>query len=353
MPAQESVSEVKKSRVVYIDALRTLAAFAVVLLHGSASFVGSGLPFNSEIWLTANFLDSLSRWSVPVFVMASGVFMLDPDRPVSISSIWRKNIPRLAIVYVAWSALYALLGVAANGWSGFVQFASSIVQGCYHMWFLPMLIMLYILTPALRPIVRNKSLAKYCTVLFLVFPVFVTYVTLLPPEISSPFQGLLNSASVSFGYVGYYLLGYMLSKFCSTKQQSIVIYLVGVFGAVVTICGTYYLSESSQVLNIVLYGNSTANVLVMAIAMFVWLKNASSYFDRHDLLATVLTKFASVGLGVYLVHVLVLELTCSAAADLIATYPALMLVWTLFVFLTSCGIAYVLKRIPFIPKWLV
>ena len=53
-------------RLAYIDVLRLVAIFAVVVLHVAARAIAKAPPY-SPGWMTGLVLDSLSRWSVPVF----------------------------------------------------------------------------------------------------------------------------------------------------------------------------------------------------------------------------------------------------------------------------------------------
>ena len=59
-------------RLYWIDQLRVLACFAVVLLHVSGVAVVEA-KFASIDWHIGNLLDSATRWSVPVFVLISGI----------------------------------------------------------------------------------------------------------------------------------------------------------------------------------------------------------------------------------------------------------------------------------------
>ena len=62
-------------RLVWIDLLKIISIFFVVLLHTSAFGVYQGVAANG--WWVANFYDSLARISVPLFVMASGALLLE------------------------------------------------------------------------------------------------------------------------------------------------------------------------------------------------------------------------------------------------------------------------------------
>ena len=67
---------ISKKYYFYVDVIRSVAIFLVVLLHVSAPFVTAfrRIPLNQ--WLVANFYDSISNQSVPLFLMISGFLIL-------------------------------------------------------------------------------------------------------------------------------------------------------------------------------------------------------------------------------------------------------------------------------------
>lgn len=70
----------KPQRDVSVDLVKTLAIVSVLLIHVSAPGL-SGAEVGSPRWLTCLFWDSISRMAVPLFLMASGALLLDPERP--------------------------------------------------------------------------------------------------------------------------------------------------------------------------------------------------------------------------------------------------------------------------------
>lgn len=75
-------------RVACYDVLRVAATFAVVALHLSAQH-WADTDIYSTAWQAFNLYDSLVRWTVPVFVMISGVFFLAGTQ--SLRQILRKT----------------------------------------------------------------------------------------------------------------------------------------------------------------------------------------------------------------------------------------------------------------------
>ena len=94
-------------RVAYADLLRVLATFGVVVIHVcSIWFYDVGV--SSAAWSVYNVYDGLVRWCVPLFVMLSGMFMLDPKKGLTLPGLFFRNILRVCTALVVWGALYAI-----------------------------------------------------------------------------------------------------------------------------------------------------------------------------------------------------------------------------------------------------
>ena len=79
--------ENSKNRIVYADLLRIIATFAVIVLHVSVSKWYES-PIREYNWQMFNIYDSLVRWSVPVFVMISGMFFLNPNKEIDFKKVF-------------------------------------------------------------------------------------------------------------------------------------------------------------------------------------------------------------------------------------------------------------------------
>jgi len=60
-----------------LDLLRVLASFMVILLHVSTKYVVENIGSPNLYFTIGNFFNSITRISVPIFVMLSGAFILD------------------------------------------------------------------------------------------------------------------------------------------------------------------------------------------------------------------------------------------------------------------------------------
>lgn len=69
-------------RLAYADLLRVTAMLAVIVLHLAGSQLGN-VPVGSVEFHVLNAYGGLTHWCVPVFVMLSGMFLLDPKHNLS------------------------------------------------------------------------------------------------------------------------------------------------------------------------------------------------------------------------------------------------------------------------------
>jgi len=114
MPSNENISYnglLQNNRILYPDILRILAVFAVMMIHVSASGFYTN-PVQSFTWQVVNFYECMVRWAVPVFVMVSGIFLLNPQKEITLSKLYRKNIFRIVMALITWGLFYRSLSIS-------------------------------------------------------------------------------------------------------------------------------------------------------------------------------------------------------------------------------------------------
>ena len=94
----------KAPRNYSIDLLRILACFAVVMAHviGVPIMQQKALPGTFDYNLCL-FLIGVRRWGVPIFLMITGFFMLDPVKEVTLKKLYTKNTLRILTALIFWS----------------------------------------------------------------------------------------------------------------------------------------------------------------------------------------------------------------------------------------------------------
>ena len=96
----------KRENIGWVDLLRIIACFLVVLSHCCDPFVGQ-FDNDRTSFLTGAFTGSFVRACVPLFVMMSGV-LLFPVR-LEMGEFYRKRIGRIVVPLIFWSVMLPLL----------------------------------------------------------------------------------------------------------------------------------------------------------------------------------------------------------------------------------------------------
>jgi len=345
-------------RLAYADLLRSAATIAVIVLHLSGSQMGA-VSVGTSAWTAFNVYDSLVRWCVPVFVMLSGAFLLEPKKTEKFP-VLAMRIVRIFVALVVWAAVYALANHVATGgslsFSGFKSALWNALLGSthYHLWFLYMIIGLYLVTPILRAFVRGASRADFHYFFLLTFAVAFLLPTLLkfrPSQTVSLYLSRLDIRMV-LGYVGYFVAGYYLKHFTIGRIAEAIIYVLGVAGGFVTVWGTSVLSHRAGTLNDLLYGYMTPNVCAMAVAVFVLFRYVLGISDERDRRRRM-SGVARISFGIYLVHDLFIMLLRALDITTLSFAPALSVpLLSAAVFLLSFAAAWLISKIPFIGSYL-
>ena len=339
-------------RVAYADLLRSFATIAVITLHVAGSQMAS-VPVSGSAFATFNVYNGLVRWCVPVFVMLSGAFLLDPKHSGKLSSLFLRCL-RIFVALVVWGTVYAvsneMLADGSLSWAGVKSALLNVVWGQthYHLWFLYMILGLYLVTPILRAFVKGASRRDFHYFFLLTFLIAMVLPTLLQFRYSQTLATYLNRLDISLvlGYVGYYVAGYYLKAFTLNRLAEFIIYALGAGGGFLTVWGTLVLSRQAGSPNYILYDYMSPNVCAMAVALFVlfrYVLGISEERGRRQHMGTV----AKVSFGIYLVHDLFITLFRELGLTTLSFAPALSVpVLTAAVFLLAFAVAWLLSRIP-------
>ena len=206
------------NRLFFADVIRAYAIVLVVMLHISGTFVVRFGTLDRPAWWIMNIVDSFTRPAVPLFVMISGMFLLDPARREGIGVFFKNRLARIALPFLGWAMIYLAWRIIYHGESMTMEEAArEIIQGPVytHLWFIYMVIGLYLLTPVLRIYVSNSSRDNQMYFLALWF----VFAGVLP--VLDRYTGLnLGIYLPVLQFLGYYLLGHVLRDHYLSRKQT-------------------------------------------------------------------------------------------------------------------------------------
>ena len=341
------------NKIIAFDGLRILAAFAVVVLHTVAPLFLD--LYQSYDWNAANVYESLVRWSVPVFFMISGALFLNKRKELNIGRLYKKNIFRVFLIYLFWSIVYTL-PLLNDGLSlSYILFR--ILNGPFHFWFLKILIGLYIAVPLFRAITSNRKTEEYfllfAMLMGIVLPSVLSVLKLCDTRLMMVLKDFCNSFDITFvsTYSFYFVLGHYLLEYPFTATRRHILYIIGILSPILLFGATYY---GSLLLRSPYQGfldNSFVPTMFLAVTIYAFFVNCNFGMPRAE---KILSKISKCTFGVYIIHVLVMNLLWKLDITP-STCSSFWFVpfYALIVFVISLLVTFVLRRIPFVNRWLV
>ena len=219
-------------REIWLDWLRVLACFLVMLTHSTEPFYLGGegsliLTHSDAVWVSI--LDVLSRAAVVLFIIASSYLQFPLH--YSTKEFFRKRASRILPPFLVWTLVYAL--VWGEPVQNFKHLLWNFNYAAGHLWFVYMLIGLYLMMPLLSP--WAEKVGKRELQVYLGIWLFTTLIPLIrewlggaAPVIYGP-SGIPNPAKYPLwgeaswntygvfyylsGMIGYLLLGLYFRKF--------------------------------------------------------------------------------------------------------------------------------------------
>ncbi len=340
-------------RTVWLDMLRIMACFAIILIHISVHFYYSQ---HEDVHLAGIIWDSIVRWGVPIFIMISGTLFLNPEKQINFNSLYNKYIYRLFIALVFWNTIYqgifeCIVPCIINK-EPFITYIPKLFELHFHMWFMPMMIGIYIVIPLLKAIVNHK-LEKYFILLWLTYHFLHTITTLNIPHRELAFS-ILDSFQINMivGYSGYFMFGYYLSKQNINKNLFIIAICTLFISIILTIIGTFYYNDER------LWNGIPFNIIMLSLSVFVCGKYLFSTYTTNkqaNKKTNILSLITPNIFGIYLIHAFFLHLLWFIWNDMqIVENFILTLVYipilTFIVFIVSLFTIKMMRKIPIFRK---
>lgn len=287
------------------DLVKGLAIIFVVLLHTSARYLYKFDQISSFDWYTAHAINSLARVSVPLFVLASGALLLHKSEPWP--EFISKRVRRVVIPWLFWGIvliglrLWIVADTPQTAWKSLVY--DTYTTG---FWFIPMIISLYVITPGLRMALRRIPMIWFYCYVCLWFVLAVVIPTMKVIPLTQLSWGMFP---YTFGYSGYYLLGYFLvHRFPTHRWLRLSGVLLGL-GYLLQFVGPAVFTQQTGRFIAAWYDYTSLPSFMMSLGLFiVCLQWAQRPAVKQGITSITWQLISRHILGVYFVHLLFLRL---------------------------------------------
>lgn len=336
-----------KPRFAAGDPLRFLAVAAVVALHLVPDPAIYDRP-DAPRWWFAIFVFAHGSWGVPVFLMLSGALLLDPSRTEPTADFYRRRWRRIGPPLVFWSAFYLLWRATFKGETMTAAKAVEALlhaQPQFHLHYLFLIAGLYVITPLLRPYVRDsRPTEQLALAAFLVFSYDLacavwTFVDRHPVEFTA-FDRYLP-------FLGYYLAGPALRRLEPVpKTRLLVLAFLTATVAHATVTGAVFAGAAKPwdvAIGYTIYHDPT--VAFMAASAFL----LGRRLWPEEGVGPAVRLFAWLGpvsFGIYLLHPALLDIVRKVVPAPVLDNSAFLLVGTILVCAVAAGITEAGRRVP-------
>jgi surface polysaccharide O-acyltransferase-like enzyme len=321
-----------------ISFLRILATLSVIVIHVSGPLVVKFGEISSFDWNVANFFDSISRYSVPVFFMISGSLLLGQD--YGFIEFLKKRLGKILPPFLFWSLMYSILNRYV--FSSEIFNVSKVVKDMfygseYHLWFIYTLIGVYLFTPILQKWIKNALQKEILYVLI----IWILTLIIDIPGLKIYFPRI--DFSYFSGFLGYFVLGYYLKQY-SAKEKLIPVLFV-ILGVLITILGTYIFTVKNAKFYYYFYEYLNLNTLMVSSGVFLLFKKMEISNKKINSIVINLNQCC---FGIYLIHPLVLKLFKLSGLDVYVLSPVVsILIVSIVCFLLCFFIISCLKKLKY------
>lgn len=384
-----------REREIWIDWLRVVACFLVMLTHSNEPFYLGGdgtllLTHSDAVWVSL--LNVVPRACVALFVVASSYLLL----PMQYSSgdFVRKRMSRILVPFLVWTLAYAL--TSDTPIYNLHELTYNFNYAAGHLWFVYMLIGLYIIVPILSPWadrVSKQELQVYLGIW--AFTTVIPFIRLwaggqtpivfgptgIPNFTKYPLWGEAswNTYGTFYyvsGFIGYMLLGLYFRRFVGklSWRKTLCIALPA-FAAGFAICSIGFMHSVLATSNGVFpissdvktgamwesfWMNDTLGVALMTVAWIVLLRkiHTGGTFYRRIILPVSKASY-----GMYLCHMFVLGAVSAwmrSALGLgndgmlgIWTTPVEIIATACVSFVAVAAVSIAVQHVPKIGKWIM
>lgn len=344
-------TDIQQEKKFPLTFIQVISAIAVVYLHVNGVF----WSFSTERWwISANIIECVCYFAVPVFFMITGITLLDFQDRYSTKAYFRKRIEKTVVPYLAWSLIGIVFSLAIGRITLEQVTAGWIVKGLVSTggiidlyWFFQPLFFVYLSIPLFAAIDKDKKkkTAEYLLAAGFLFNVVV-------PFVNTTFHlGLtvnFNVAVVS-GYLFYALGGWYIYNYPPGKKAKVVLYVLAIAGLLLHIIGTYVLSVRAGSVQGLFKGYNNLPAMLYCFGIFVFLKDFAGRIREGKGLYRVVTALGKYTFPLYLIHWFILQIIRKLAIfnetsliyRLLAPYAILLIV---------VAVTWVIRKIPVIKK---
>ena len=323
-----------QKRELAFDILRAIAMCMVIVIHVANVYSRSFGIISNQSFLISLCFNTISRISVPLFLMISGSLLL--DRPFN-KTKYLKRILKYILLIIIWDVIYLIWEYLYLGITYDKLYALILQPYRAHLWFLYTIVTLYTFQPIIK-IVLDKS-PKFIKIILLLIWLLFSSISLISYTIATCFT--------IFSYMGFFILGNYIYKFVkenNLKKYNILLIVIMIISLIGSVYCNYTYSIQRNTFYNLFFAYRCPFMILASISLYILV--ISNY--QKDTISKMVTKLSDASLGVYLIHGIFLDVTIKLfnyqSINSLIGIP----IFSIMIFICSIIIVEVLKKIKYV-----
>lgn len=343
----------QKKHIYFIDYLRVIAVVSVIFSHiiaNTNSYYDINI-YNSNMFFLYDLLLNLSLIAVPIFLMITGYLLLDEERYFSFNKMFKCYFLKCMLIIIIFGTSFNCIEAIFNTHSFniesiFKSFIDAVGGKSWnHMWYMYMLLVMYLLIPIFRKLVKNLDDKEYIYLLLLILLFNICF------KLSKLTEWTTEYFPIKGIYIFYLLIGDFIRRY---KKEIVIKYkkiyiLIGIL--IVGICSIVkdiYHIEFLQ--NFLAYDGLF--LAILAITIFLVFVEKGDDIKCNKLISSI----SNASFGIYIIHMFFVNIIVKFTK--INFYKwGIMSLFTfmlefILIFTITYGVTLILKKIPITNKLL-
>ncbi len=313
------------------DILRAISMIMVITIHVSNVYSRSFGMIGNGSFILSLFFNTISRISVPIFLMISGALLLDRDFNFK---KYRKRLIKYFFIIVLWDIIYLVWEYFYLGITYDKLYKLLLEPYRAHLWFLYTILLLYAIQPLLR-IIMNKASITIKIILFIIW-ILLSTLSIVNYYISVYFT--------VFSYIGFFIMGKYLYDFAkkkTLKKYNIPFILIMILCFSISILLNYSMSMKRNMFYNFYFAYRVPFIMIPSFVFYLMI--ISNY--KKDSLNRFIMKLSDLSFGVYLIHGIFLDITIKMFVYQRINALIGIPIFTIFIFICSTISVWILKKL--------
>lgn len=328
-----------KERIYAFDIMRTIAAYAVIIVHVSA-IAYTLYSKDSYQLLIVTLLNRTFKFTTPVFIFLGGLMVnvKYSRRAFKILPFYLDRFRRIIMPYFIFSIIYIISNTILFGseYTLFTVFKQLIIGNAkYHLYFVIIISQLYLLTPLLLPLKNSKHKGVISAIFFIITLIAVV------------FLGFPYSDRIFIKYLFPFVIGLLYGPALLEKLKPLHVKIAIILATLITgviYAGTFYfqtigLYSYSPIFQILTWFSYTTLCIFFILIL-------ARRLERNNGLRKLTTDITQFSFFIYLIHPLVIDVNEKLLNTFGIQSVTLRFLTTLLVTLTvSTALSIILKKL--------